>query len=42
MTKKVKLIPKNKWIMYKDKEKIPPIVSEYLWNKANKRLNKID
>lgn len=42
MTKKVKLIPKNKWIMYKDYEKFPPIISEYLWNKANKRLNKID
>lgn len=42
MTKKVKLIPKNKWIMYKDYDKVPPIVSEYLWNKANRKINKID
>lgn len=42
MTKKVELIPSNKWITYKDYDHIPPIVSDYLWNKANKRLNKID
>lgn len=39
MTKKVKLLPQKDWVMYKDTENIPPIVSEYLWNKANKRLN---
>lgn len=27
--------PKDKWIIYKDYEKCPPIVSEELWNKAN-------
>ena len=40
MTKKVTLLSQDKWTMYKDNERIPPIVSEYLWNKANKKLNK--
>ena len=40
MTKKVTLLSKDKWLIYKDQERIPPIVSEYLWNKANKKLNK--
>ena len=40
MTKKVELIPSNKWIMYKDTTHIPQIVNERLWNKANNKLNK--
>ena len=40
MTKKVTLISKDKWLVYKDQERIPPIVSEYLWNKANRKLDK--
>ena len=40
MTKKVKLIPKEEWIIYKDMEKFPPIIDEKLWNKANRKLNK--
>ena len=40
MTKKVELIPSNKWIMYKDTTHIPQIVNERLWNKANDKLNK--
>ena len=40
MTKKVKLIPKEQWVAYKDYQNIPPIVDEKLWNKANKRLNR--
>ena len=41
MTKKIKLIPQNKWVVFKDNEHIPQIVSDNLWNKANKKLNKI-
>ena len=40
MTKKVKIIPKKDWIIYKDNLKIPPIINESLWNKANKKLSK--
>ena len=38
MTKKVKYLPKKDWIIYEDNIKIPPIIEEELWNKANKRL----
>lgn len=38
MTKKVKYFKKNEWIIYEDKLKIPPIVSEELWLRANHRL----
>ncbi len=38
MTKKVKIIPEKDWITYKDESKIPPIISENIWNKANERL----
>ena len=41
MTKKVTLLSKEKWVVYKDTDRIPPIVSEYLWNKANKKLDKL-
>ena len=40
MTKKVQLIPANMWITYKDEERIPPIINEYLWKKANNRLKR--
>lgn len=39
MTKKVKVIPKDEWILYEDKIKIPPIIDENLWERANNRLN---
>lgn len=38
MSKKVKYLEKNEWITCKDYEKIPPIISEKLWNLANTRL----
>ena len=34
MTKKVKYFEMNDWIMYKDYDKIPPIISEEMWNKG--------
>ena len=40
MTKKIKYLNKDEWIMYEDKGKIPPIIDSELWEKANKRLNK--
>lgn len=39
MTKKVKYLNKTDWITYEDKENIPPIVTDALWQKANYRLN---
>ena len=38
MTKKVKTIPQNEWIIYEDNLKIPPIIDTNLWERANKRL----
>lgn len=35
MLDKIKHIDEKDWIVYKDYEKVPPIVSEELWNKAN-------
>ena len=32
--------PESEWIQYKEPEKVPPIVSEELWEKANAILNK--
>ena len=42
MTKKVKYLKEDEWIVYRDKQKIPPIVSETLWKRANDilKLNK--
>ena len=40
ITKKIKYLPQKEWIIYKDEKNIPPIIDEYLWNKANKKLNK--
>ncbi len=33
---KMKRIPRDEWISFECKDKIPPIVSEELWDKANK------
>lgn len=38
MTKKVKIIPQKEWILYEDKTRIPPIIEEELWKRANDRL----
>ena len=40
MTKKIKYLPKEDWILYEDNLKIPPIINKYLWEKVNKRLSK--
>lgn len=37
--KRIRFKP-NEWIVYKDNETCPPIVSEELWNKCNEILNK--
>lgn len=38
LTKQVKYMDKKDWIMYKDFDTVPPIVSEEVWDKANKIL----
>ena len=38
MTKKVKYVKEDNWVLYEDKIRIPPIVSDDLWERANKRL----
>lgn len=38
MTKKIKHFTKDNWIIYEDKEKIPPIIDDELWDRANDRL----
>ncbi len=35
-----KVFDKDEWVMYKDEEDVPPIVSEELWDKANRILSK--
>lgn len=40
MTKKVEYLPEKDWIIYEDKVRIPPIVTEELWDRANERLNR--
>ena len=37
-TKHKKKLNKSDWIVYKDNKNVPPIVSEELWNRANKKL----
>lgn len=34
----VKRLSEDEWVMYEDNEKVPPIVSEELWEKANRKL----
>ena len=31
-------MPKDEWVVYEDHEKVPPIVSAELWDKANRKL----
>lgn len=38
MTKKVRKNNEKEWVKYKCIEKIPPIINEKLWKKANKKL----
>ncbi len=38
MTKKIKYFEKGDWVMYEDKTRIPPIIDEDLWDRANNRL----
>lgn len=40
MTKKVKYFDAYDWIIYEDKTRIPPIIDEDLWERANIRLLK--
>ena len=40
MTKKIKYFKQDEWVMYEDKENIPPIIDSKLWEIANNRLNK--
>ena len=37
-TKKKKRLSSDEWVMYKDMDSVPPIVSEELWEKANNKL----
>lgn len=37
-TKRRKFYDKSEWKLYKDYEKVPPIVTEELWEKANEKL----
>ena len=38
INKKVIKVPEDKWTIYKDNIKIPPIVNENIWNKVNNKL----
>lgn len=38
MTKKIKYFEKDDWVIYEDRTRIPPIVNEDLWERANTRL----
>lgn len=38
MTKRIKYFEKDDWVIYEDKTRIPPIVPEDLWERANTRL----
>lgn len=38
MTKKIKYFEKNDWLTYEDRVRIPPIIDEELWERANTRL----
>ena len=40
MTKKVKYFKSNEWIMFENKEKIIPLISDELWDRAFLKLNK--
>ena len=36
----IRYMESTEWVMYKDEEAVPPIVSEELWDKANRILSK--
>lgn len=38
MTKKIKYFEKDDWVIYEDKIRIPPIIDDDLWDRANDRL----
>ena len=38
MTKRIKYFEKDDWVIYEDKTRIPPIIDEDLWERANTRL----
>lgn len=38
ISKKIKYIPKEQWISYKNQKRIPAIIDEDIWNKANQKL----
>ena len=38
MSKKVKCLSKEEWVLYKSPKQIPPIIQEKLWNKVNDKL----
>lgn len=38
MNKKIKYFEKDDWVIYEDKTRIPPIIDEDLWDRANTRL----
>ena len=38
--KTIKYFPEDEWVMYRDEENVPAIVSEELWDKANLVLSK--
>ena len=40
MTKKIHKKPIKEWTIYKDYKKIPPIVTEKIWNAVNKKIEK--
>lgn len=40
MNKKIKHFQKEEWITYEDHQKIPPMIPEIIWEKANQRLTK--
>ena len=40
MSKKVKRLSKEEWVIYKSYNQISPIITESLWNKANDKLTK--
>ena len=38
LSNEVAYVPQEEWVMYEDHEKVPPIVSSELWDRANKKL----
>lgn len=40
MSKKVKYFDEKDWVMYEDKIKVPPIISEEMWERAFNKLEK--